>query len=92
MLRPTKVRSVKIRAINNATSLSSNQLLTLVRPLTTNAHQSNSLSINYQKLRKIVGTNIFANVRTMAEYIRAKPHVNIGTIGHVDHGDETFLL
>src|SRR3989344_4770477 len=26
----------------------------------------------------------------MAEYIRNKPHVNIGTIGHVDHGKTTL--
>lgn len=26
---------------------------------------------------------------TMAEFVRAKPHVNIGTIGHVDHGKTT---
>ena len=26
----------------------------------------------------------------MAEFIRNKPHVNIGTIGHVDHGKTTL--
>jgi GTPase len=49
--------------------------------------QSQLLSINYKPMRKIVGTNIMAPVRTMAEFVRAKPHVNIGTIGHVDHGN-----
>ncbi|KAJ2995848.1 translation elongation factor Tu [Globomyces sp. JEL0801] len=29
-------------------------------------------------------------VRSMAEYVRSKPHVNIGTIGHVDHGKTTL--
>lgn len=32
----------------------------------------------------------FASVRYMAEFVRAKPHVNIGTIGHVDHGKTTL--
>ncbi|HNU96095.1 MAG TPA: GTP-binding protein, partial [Candidatus Magasanikbacteria bacterium] len=26
----------------------------------------------------------------MAEFVRSKPHVNIGTIGHVDHGKTTL--
>ncbi len=27
-----------------------------------------------------------------AKFERSKPHVNIGTIGHVDHGKTTFKL
>ena len=27
-----------------------------------------------------------------AKFERNKPHVNIGTIGHVDHGKTTLLL
>ena len=26
----------------------------------------------------------------MTEFVRNKPHVNIGTIGHVDHGKTTL--
>jgi len=26
----------------------------------------------------------------MAEFVRSKPHVNVGTIGHVDHGKTTL--
>ena len=26
----------------------------------------------------------------MAEFLRTKPHVNVGTIGHVDHGKTTL--
>jgi translation initiation factor 2 gamma subunit (eIF-2gamma) len=37
-------------------------------------------------MRRIVGTNLMVPIRKMAEYVRKKPHVNIGTIGHVDHG------
>lgn len=28
--------------------------------------------------------------RTMATFVRTKPHMNIGTIGHVDHGKTTL--
>ena len=28
----------------------------------------------------------------MADFDRSKPHVNVGTIGHVDHGKTTLLL
>ena len=34
--------------------------------------------------------NSAVNVKRMAEFNRAKPHVNIGTIGHVDHGKTTL--
>ena len=27
-----------------------------------------------------------------AKFDRSKPHVNIGTIGHVDHGKTTWIL
>ncbi|RPA80697.1 translation elongation factor Tu [Ascobolus immersus RN42] len=33
---------------------------------------------------------IFGAVRSMASFERTKPHVNIGTIGHVDHGKTTL--
>ncbi|KAJ3367452.1 translation elongation factor Tu [Kappamyces sp. JEL0680] len=41
-------------------------------------------------MRRVAGTNLFISVRGMAEYKRSKPHVNIGTIGHVDHGKTTL--
>lgn len=25
-----------------------------------------------------------------AKYVRAKPHINVGTIGHIDHGKTTL--
>jgi len=28
--------------------------------------------------------------RTFADFVRSKPHANIGTIGHVDHGKTTL--
>jgi len=30
------------------------------------------------------------NINLMAEFLRTKPHVNVGTIGHVDHGKTTL--
>ncbi|KAK6350048.1 translation elongation factor Tu [Orbilia brochopaga] len=33
---------------------------------------------------------VYGNIRSMASYTRNKPHVNIGTIGHVDHGKTTL--
>ncbi|KAH9322774.1 hypothetical protein KI387_017413, partial [Taxus chinensis] len=35
------------------------------------------------------GTDVLSR-RTMATFTRTKPHVNIGTIGHVDHGKTTL--
>jgi len=56
---------------------------TSIRPTALNT------SINYKPMRRAVGTNLFS-VRRMAGYKREKPHVNIGTIGHVDHGKTTL--
>ena len=33
---------------------------------------------------------LFAQTRTLATFDRSKPHMNIGTIGHVDHGKTTL--
>ncbi|KAJ3257813.1 translation elongation factor Tu [Boothiomyces macroporosus] len=41
-------------------------------------------------LRKVPGTAIHVPVRYMSGFVRSKPHVNIGTIGHVDHGKTTL--
>ncbi|KKA27376.1 hypothetical protein TD95_000500 [Thielaviopsis punctulata] len=38
-------------------------------------------------MKKQVGLNLY---RSYAVYERTKPHVNIGTIGHVDHGKTTL--
>ncbi|KAJ3307689.1 translation elongation factor Tu, partial [Boothiomyces sp. JEL0838] len=47
-------------------------------------------SVNYKMLRKVPGTAIHVPVRYMSGFVRSKPHVNIGTIGHVDHGKTTL--
>ena len=31
-----------------------------------------------------------ASTRSMATFERTKPHLNVGTIGHVDHGKTTL--
>jgi GTPase len=33
---------------------------------------------------------LLGGIRSYAEFKRDKPHVNIGTIGHVDHGKTTL--
>jgi elongation factor Tu len=37
----------------------------------------------------VVGS-IGPQVRGLADFDRSKPHLNIGTIGHVDHGKTTL--
>lgn len=37
-------------------------------------------------IRLVQGVRFFADQK----YVRAKPHINIGTIGHVDHGKTTL--
>uniref|UniRef100_A0AAV1V6U7 Elongation factor Tu n=1 Tax=Peronospora matthiolae TaxID=2874970 RepID=A0AAV1V6U7_9STRA len=41
-------------------------------------------------VRKLVATPVRLATRSMAQFDRSKPHVNIGTIGHVDHGKTTL--
>jgi translation initiation factor 2 gamma subunit (eIF-2gamma) len=40
------------------------------------------------------GLNAFKNFKTsfksFCKYTREKPHVNVGTIGHIDHGKTTL--
>ena len=40
------------------------------------------------------GTNVIFGVEKMAKgkFERTKPHVNVGTIGHVDHGKTTLTM
>jgi elongation factor Tu len=30
------------------------------------------------------------SLNTFAKYVRSKPHLNVGTIGHIDHGKTTL--
>ena len=32
----------------------------------------------------------FINLRCFSKHLRYKPHINIGTIGHIDHGKTTL--
>ncbi|KAF3930661.1 hypothetical protein ABW19_dt0207218 [Dactylella cylindrospora] len=41
-------------------------------------------------MRNKAAQNVYSNIRQMATFERKKPHVNIGTIGHVDHGKTTL--
>ncbi|CAZ83776.1 unnamed protein product [Tuber melanosporum] len=55
------------------------------------AANSCRVSSKYPLSRKSnVSSPIISSIRSMATYERKKPHVNIGTIGHVDHGKTTL--
>lgn len=41
-------------------------------------------------LNKSVIATVLASRRTFASFDRSKPHLNIGTIGHIDHGKTTL--
>jgi len=41
-------------------------------------------------LNKPAITTLLASRRDLASYARTKPHLNIGTIGHIDHGKTTL--
>lgn len=36
------------------------------------------------------GSRAVSHSYNFAKYVRAKPHVNVGTIGHIDHGKTTL--
>ena len=43
------------------------------------------------RFRSVALSTVFSNHKIMAaEFDRSKPHVNVGTIGHVDHGKTTL--
>eukprot|EP00823_Brevimastigomonas_motovehiculus_P005529 TRINITY_DN409_c0_g1_i1.p1 TRINITY_DN409_c0_g1~~TRINITY_DN409_c0_g1_i1.p1 ORF type:complete len:552 (-),score=137.32 TRINITY_DN409_c0_g1_i1:170-1798(-) len=44
----------------------------------------------FRALRPLLFSNIGRNVRSFATFKRTKDHVNVGTIGHVDHGKTTL--
>jgi len=46
--------------------------------------------LEYGNIRIILYINYLLLI-FMAEYIRTKPHMNIGTLGHVDHGKTTLV-
>lgn len=46
-----------------------------------------NLSLGVRKNLRFVRPNL---VRHYAAFDRSKPHVNVGTIGHVDHGKTTL--
>ena len=42
------------------------------------------------KSSRAFGLYNYKTIKHMVEFIRSKPHVNVGTIGHVDHGKTTL--
>lgn len=53
-------------------------------------HQSNMFKRFAVSLPRLAISARPQLVRGLAAYNRAKPHVNVGTIGHVDHGKTTL--
>ena len=43
-------------------------------------------------LKKQTAASLISAQRTYATFTRDKPHVNIGTIGHVDHGKVRWIF
>lgn len=41
-------------------------------------------------LKRTLQFKKYLNTFNFSSYIRSKPHVNVGTIGHVDHGKTTL--
>jgi translation elongation factor EF-Tu-like GTPase len=37
-----------------------------------------------------IGRNNAVKSFNFAKYVRSKPHINVGTIGHIDHGKTTL--
>ena len=49
----------------------------------------NSAKSSISSRKSIFGSLVFRSFAT-EKFVRSKPHVNIGTIGHVDHGKTTL--
>ena len=41
---------------------------------------------SFLSIQKLTKTPIL----NFAKYVRSKPHINVGTIGHIDHGKTTL--
>jgi hypothetical protein len=65
--------------VKNKISIWNGEIIS-VRPLQLQATQNSML------LRRVCAPRFSVPVRSLAVFERTKPHLNIGTIGHVDHG------
>ncbi|KAK1428249.1 hypothetical protein QVD17_17079 [Tagetes erecta] len=72
----------------------SRRLFTLSPQLTSVCRGSVLLASNFPTIESVSGndSSVASNPlwRSMATFTRTKPHVNVGTIGHVDHGKTTL--
>jgi len=63
----------------------------LVNKITRNAGRLNALaSLSRQSFINRSVLNGHMSVAAFAKYQRDKPHLNVGTIGHIDHGKTTL--
>ena len=51
---------------------------------------TNKKSINSVLIYQLLKINLKTNKMAKEQFIKTKPHVNVGTIGHVDHGKTTL--
>ncbi|KAJ3320701.1 translation elongation factor Tu [Boothiomyces sp. JEL0866] len=86
-----RTNSARLLTGNASTAVRSVTPLLVSRAFSERVASRNSFSsVNYKPLRKVPGTAIHVPVKYMSGFVRSKPHVNIGTIGHVDHGKTTL--
>ncbi|KAF3079333.1 translation elongation factor Tu [Orbilia oligospora] len=77
-----KLAGAVLRGLRQSAQSSIRQNGATLSPFITSAMRSGRGSSGVQ--------NVYGNIRQMATFERKKPHVNIGTIGHVDHGKTTL--
>ncbi|KAL1539798.1 elongation factor Tu, mitochondrial-like [Salvia divinorum] len=78
--------SVAVRNIN------SKRLFTLSPQIYSSCCRGSALTSPFPVSESPIGSHQMLNPwwRSMATFTRTKPHVNVGTIGHVDHGKTTL--
>ncbi|XP_042015883.1 elongation factor Tu, mitochondrial-like [Salvia splendens] len=73
-------------------NLNSKRLFTLSPQIYSSCCRGSALAAPFPVSESPIGSHQMLNPwwRSMATFTRTKPHVNVGTIGHVDHGKTTL--
>ncbi|XP_042012698.1 elongation factor Tu, mitochondrial-like [Salvia splendens] len=73
-------------------NLNSKRLFTLSPQIYSSCCRGSALTAPFPVSESPIGSHQMLNPwwRSMATFTRTKPHVNVGTIGHVDHGKTTL--
>jgi Elongation factor Tu GTP binding domain len=88
-IQPSARKAVLQLPVKNSQGIILFETVRNISSSSTNSKQKVRYSMNYKPLKRVLGTNLFYS-RGYAGFNRSKPHVNIGTIGHVDHGKTTL--